>query len=168
MLYKGEEIMVLPSQKKSTIKRIFHAGQEVDMARPGESVSIELEEDIDISRGNMIVPASNSFAQSVQLTATLNWMDETPLSAGKTYLLQHGVNIVKAKVLSLEARLDIETMEEIKDAARFQLNDIGRVQIKTARPIFADVYRENPHNGSFILIDEFTNNTSAVGFVEKI
>lgn len=164
----GEEIIVLPTLRKSRIKRILHTNKQVQVARAGESVSIELEEDLDISRGNMIIPADATYVQSGNLTATLNWMDESPLSPGKTYLLQHGVNIVKAKVVSIQAKLDIETMEEIHDATQFRLNDIGRVVIKTARPIFADVYRENPRNGSFILIDEFSNNTAAVGFVERV
>jgi sulfate adenylyltransferase subunit 1 len=74
---------------------------------------------------------------------------------------------VKAKVTSLQSVLDIETMEEKKDVSNFNLNDIGRVTIKTAKPIFADLYKDNPRNGSFILIDEFTNNTVAVGFVDS-
>ncbi len=167
-LSQGEEVMVLPTLRSSRIKRILHGDKQVMVAKPGESISIELEEDLDISRGNMIVSASTEYVQSGNITATLNWMDETPLSPGKTYLLQHGVNIVKAKVMSIVSKLDIETMEETTDADQFRLNDIGRVVIKTARPIFADVYRVNPRNGSFILIDEFSNNTAAVGFVETV
>ena len=84
----------------------------------------------------------------------------------KTYLLQHGINRVKAKITALQAKLDIETMEEIHEVSQFRLNDIGRITIKTAKPIFADSYRSNPRNGAFILIDEFSNNTVAVGFME--
>jgi sulfate adenylyltransferase subunit 1 len=166
-LSEGDEIIVLPTLRKSRIKKILHGEKHVNIARAGDSVSIELDEDLDISRGNMIVPSGAAYVQSGNFTATLNWMDETPLTPGKTYLLQHGVNMVKAKVMTIQAKLDIETMEEIKDATQFRLNDIGRVVIKTAKPIFADVYRENPRNGSFILIDEFSNNTAAVGFVER-
>jgi sulfate adenylyltransferase subunit 1 len=77
------------------------------------------------------------------------------------------VNIVKAKITGLQSKLDIHTMEETNEVSKFKLNDIGRVGIKTAKPIFADLYKQNPRNGAFILIDEFTNTTVAVGFIEK-
>jgi len=166
-LRKGQEVAVLPSLKTSRIKNIHHSQTEIAFARAGDSISIELEEDIDISRGNMIVPADVFIAQTNNFRATLNWMDEQPLSNGKTYLLQHGVNVVKARISSLENKLDIETMEEKKDVAQFRLNDIGRVSVKTSKPIFADLYKENRKNGAFILIDEFSNYTVAVGFIEN-
>jgi len=115
----------------------------------------------------MIVQSSSPYLQANALTATLAWMDEQPLSNGKTYFLQHGVNVVKAKITALQSKLDIETMEVITDISQFRLNDIGRVNIKTAKPIFADLYKDNPRNGSFILIDEFSNTTVAVGFIES-
>lgn len=167
-LSQGEEVVVLPSLNKSRIKQILRDRTSVPFAKAGESISIELEEDVDISRGNMIVPSKSFYIQSGSFTATLNWMDETPLSAGKTYLLQHGVNVVKAKIISLLGKLDIETMEQITDTNQFKLNDIGRVTVKTARPVFADPFRDNPRNGAFILIDEFSNNTAAVGFIESL
>jgi sulfate adenylyltransferase subunit 1 len=77
------------------------------------------------------------------------------------------VNIVKAKITGLQSKVDIHTMEENNEVSQFKLNDIGRVGIKTAKPIFADLYKDNPRNGAFILIDEFSNNTVAVGFIEK-
>lgn len=167
-LRKGEEVVVLPSLKTSRIAKIYRAQAEVENARSGESITVELEDDIDVSRGNMIVKGDSVYAQTTSFSAIVAWMDEQPLTHGKTYLLQHGVNVVKAKISFLQSKLDIETMEETVDVAQFKLNDIGRVSIKTARPIFADLYRNNPGNGAFILIDEFSNNTVAVGFVEKI
>jgi len=164
---KGEEVVVLPSLKTTKVKTIHHAQEQLSIAKAGQSVSIELEEDVDVSRGNMIVQASSPYLQASALTATLTWMDEQPLSNGKTYLLQHGVNVVKAKIMALQSKLDIETMEVITDISQFRLNDIGRVNIKTAKPIFADLYKDNPRNGSFILIDEFSNTTVAVGFIES-
>ena len=164
---KGEEVVVLPSLKTTRVKNIHHAQEQLSIAKAGQSVSIELEEDVDVSRGNMIVQASSPYLQANALTATLTWMDEQPLSNGKTYLLQHGVNVVKAKITALQSKLDIETMEVITDINQFRLNDIGRVNIKTAKPIFADLYKDNPRNGSFILIDEFSNTTVAVGFIES-
>ena len=160
--------MVLPSMRTSKISRIYHAQSEVEHARSGDSITVELQDDVDISRGNMIVSVDAIPTQATNLVATISWMDEQPLTNNKTFLLQHGVNIVKAKITALQSRLDIQTMEETNEASQFKLNDIGRVSVKTAKPIFADLYKDNPRNGAFILIDEFSNTTVAVGFVEKL
>lgn len=166
-LHKGQEVLVLPSSRKSIITKIYHSQTEVESARSGESVTIELQDDVDISRGNMIVPSSPTPVQANSFVATISWMDEQPLLNSKTFLLQHGVNIVKAKITALQSKVNIHTMEEMNEVTQFKLNDIGRVSIKSAKPIFADLYKDNPGNGAFILIDEFTNNTVAVGFIEK-
>jgi sulfate adenylyltransferase subunit 1 len=166
-LHVGQEVLVLPSARKSTITKIYHAQTEVDSARSDESVTVELKDDVDISRGNMIVSADAAPAQASTFVATISWMDEQSLTTSKTFLLQHGVNVVKAKITGLQSKLDIHTMEETNEVSQFKLNDIGKVGIKTAKPIFADVYKENPRNGAFILIDEFSNNTVAVGFIDK-
>jgi sulfate adenylyltransferase subunit 1 len=166
-LHNGQEVLVLPSSRTSKITKIYHAQAEVEIARPGESLTIELQDDLDISRGNTIVPTGAAPVQANAFVATISWMDEQPLVNSKSFLLQHGVNIVKAKITGLQSKVDIHTMEEMNEVTQFKLNDIGRVSIKTAKPIFADVYKENPRNGAFILIDEFSNNTVAVGFIEK-
>jgi sulfate adenylyltransferase subunit 1 len=166
ILEKGDEVVVLPSLKTSKIAKIYHSQKEVDTARSGESVTLELEGDVDVSRGNMIVPAGSSYPLANNFTTVLCWMDEQPLTSGQTYLLQHGVNLSKAKLTSMQSRLNIETMEEDREVKEFRLNDIGRVTIKTAKPVFADTYNDNQNNGAFILIDEFSNNTVAVGFIE--
>jgi sulfate adenylyltransferase subunit 1 len=166
-LEKGEEITVLPSLKKTRITRILHASKEVDAAVSGQSITIELENDVDVSRGNMIVSTNNEFAQVNAFTATIAWMEEQVLTSGKTYILQHGTHTTKAKITGLQNRLDITTMEIATEVQQFGLNDIGAVTIKTARPVYADLYRKNPANGAFILIDEFSNNTVAVGFMES-
>jgi sulfate adenylyltransferase subunit 1 len=166
-LKKGDEVLVLPSLRTSRVTKIYHSNAEVDHARSGESITIELQDDVDISRGNMIVPVDSFHTQTNAFVATISWMHEQLLTNSKTFLLQHGVNIVKAKITSLQSRLDIHTMEETDDVSQFKLNDIGRVSIKTAKPIFADIYKDNPRNGAFILIDEFSNNTVAIGFIEK-
>ena len=162
----GDEVTVLPSLKKSLIRAIYVVGEKKDIAKAGDSVTVELEDDVDVSRGNMLVPANAAYTQANGFTATLNWMDEQPLNVGKTYLLQHGVNVVKAKIAGLQSVLDIHTMNETGEKKTLHLNDIGKATIKSARPIFADRYKENRRNGAFILIDEFTNNTVAVGFIE--
>jgi sulfate adenylyltransferase subunit 1 len=166
-LQVGQEVLVLPSSRKSKIIKIYHAQKEVDLARSDESITVELQDDVDISRGNMIVPADAAPTQANAFVAIISWMDEQPLTTSKNFLLQHGVNIVKAKITGLQSKVDIHTMEENNEVSQFKLNDIGRVGIKTAKPIFADLYKDNPRNGAFILIDEFSNNTVAVGFIEK-
>ena len=166
-LQKGKKVVVLPSLKESLIKSVSVADKQVDKAFAGESVVIELEEDVDVSRGNMIVDPATKYNHVNTITATLSWMEEQPVVAGKSFLLQHNTNRVKAKLIQLQSVLDIETMEEKTDVSQLKLNDIGRVIIKTAKPIFADTYQSNPDNGSFILIDEFSNNTVAVGFIDS-
>ena len=167
-LKRGDEIVVLPSLRTSKISKIYHANNEVEYGSSGESVTVELEDDIDVSRGNMIVPVGSPVAQVNTLVATIAWMDEQPLTNSKSFLLQHGVNVVKAKITSLQSKLYIHSMEEVNEVSEFKLNDIGRVSIKTAKPVFGDVYEQNPRNGAFILIDEFNNNTVAVGFIERV
>lgn len=163
----GDEVAVLPSLKRSVVRSLFVAGEKQQSAKGGDSITVELEDDVDVSRGNMLVPADAFYIQVNAFTATLNWMDEQSLNIGKTYLLQHGVNVVKAKVTGLQSVLDIHTMNEDAEKKTVGLNDIGKVSLKTAKPIFADLYKENRRNGAFILIDEFTNNTVAVGFIES-
>jgi sulfate adenylyltransferase subunit 1 len=168
VLKKGQEVVVLPSLRTGKIKAIHLADVPVDEAKAGESVVLELEDDLDVSRGNMIVPTDTSYQQVSAFTATLTWMEEQPMNIGRTYLLQHGVNLVKAKIMAIQNRIDIETMEEITPVTSFGLNDIGKVSLKTARHFFADLYKDNPRNGAFILIDEGSNNTVAVGFIDAI
>lgn len=165
----GQKIVALPSMRESTIKSIFHGGyHKKTKAHAGESVTIELEDDIDVSRGNTLVPVETPYQQASNFTAKLTWMNEQPLVTGKTFLLQHGVNRIKAKLTSFSHVIDMNTIEEKTEVREFKLNDIGEVTIKTAKPIFADVFRDNPRNGAFILIDEFSNNTVAAGFIEKV
>jgi sulfate adenylyltransferase subunit 1 len=165
VLRKGDAVSVLPSQKSTQVKAIHLNGENVDVARAGESIVVELESDVDISRGDMVVKNEGSIPQASQFNATINWMDEQPLMAGRTYLLQHGTNRTKAKILSLNGIRDIGNMEAQTSVQQFRLNDIGTISLKTAKPVFADLFKENPRNGAFILIDEFSNNTVGVGFI---
>jgi len=163
----GDKVTVLPTLKQSVIKQIHIADKQAEQAMAGDSVSLELEDDVDVSRGNMIVHADGPHQQVSQFTARITWMDEQALIGGKSYLLQHGINVVKSKITSLQSVVNMQTLEENNQVAAFQLNDIGKVTIKTAKPIFADLFEENPFNGAFILIDEFSNNTVGVGFIES-
>jgi sulfate adenylyltransferase subunit 1 len=167
VLGTGDEVLVLPSQRRSRIRAIQAGAEALEKALPGQSVAIELEDDVDVSRGCMIVRADAAAAPLQSFTATLNWMDENALAAGKTYLLQHGTNRVKAK-LAIQSVLDMHTMQPKVEAASLGLNDIGTVSVRTAAPVFAEAFRDNRRNGAFILIDEFSNGTVGVGFIESV
>lgn len=162
----GDTVTSLPSMQQSKIKSIdrFEATQQVANAR--ESVVITLEDEIDTSRGNMLVKAGNEPAPLKEINAHVCWMDQQKLVPGKTYLLQHAINRVKAKVQHIQHVIDVTSNRIVEDKKELGLNDIGKITLKTAQPIFADPYHINPANGAFILIDEFSHATVAVGFVE--
>ncbi|HEY8957939.1 sulfate adenylyltransferase subunit 1 [Chitinophaga sp.] len=162
----GDEVVSLPSGQKSRIKTIEQFEKQLTVAHARESVVITLEGEIDSSRGNMLVKTNEAPQQLKEISANICWMDQLPLAAGKTYLLQHGVNRVKAKVLQINYVTDVTNHVQVTDKTSMTLNDIGRITLKTAAPVFADPYEKNPANGAFILIDEFNNTTVAVGFIE--
>ena len=161
----GEEVTVLPTGQTSKIATIEKFGTQLQTAGAKESVVITLETDVDVSRGNMLVKAHNQPEQLKEITARICWMDSQPLIAGKNYILQHGINDSKAKIISLNNKMDVVNQETITDEiSQLKLNEIGEITLKTAKPIFADKYADNPANGAFILIDD-SNSTVGVGFV---
>ncbi|TWF39013.1 sulfate adenylyltransferase subunit 1 [Chitinophaga polysaccharea] len=162
----GDEVISLPSGQKSRIKTIEQFEKQLTVAHARESVVITLEDEIDSSRGNMLVKTTEVPPQLKEVSASICWMDQQKLTNGKTYLLQHGVNRVKAKVQQIQYITDVTNHLQKADKTEMGLNDIGKVAIKTAAPIFADAYQNNPANGAFILIDEFNNTTVAVGFID--
>ena len=161
----GDEVISLPSGQKSRIKTIDQFEKQLTVAHARESVVISLEDEIDSSRGNMLVKTSEVPVQLKEISADICWMDQQNLVSGKTYLLQHGVNRVKAKVQQINYITDVTNHVQVTGKTEMGLNDIGRISLKTAAPIFADAYHTNPANGAFILIDEFNNRTVAVGFI---
>jgi sulfate adenylyltransferase subunit 1 len=166
LLRKGERVVVLPSGQETTIAKIEKFGREIEAVQAKESVSILLEDDVDISRGDMIVPFAQLPKQGRQLDATICWMDKKPLRVGGTYLVQHGVNISKAKISALTNLIDVVTLEANDTLSALQLNEIADVQFKTAKEIFYDSFADNKANGSFIVIDEQTNATVGVGLIK--
>jgi sulfate adenylyltransferase subunit 1 len=161
----GDIIEALPSKQISKISAIYRAQDSVEIASKNDSVTITLEDDIDISRGNMLVKVGEQPELSKELKARVCWMDTTPLQNGKTYLLQHGVNRQKTKVTGIQSVLSINNFEEEELPENIKLNQIGVVNFKLANPIFADSFEVNPPNGAFILIDEQSNGTVGVGFM---
>ena len=162
----GDKVVSLPSLQKSRIKTIEQFEITKTMANAGESVVITLEDEIDTSRGNMLAKPDQAPAALKEIAAQICWMDQQKLVPGKTYLLQHGVNRVKARVQQIHHVIEVTTSRLLEDRKELGLNDIGKITLKTAQPLFADPYRLNPANGAFILVDEFSNATVAVGFVE--
>lgn len=160
----GDEVVVLPSSQKSIITGIQQFDTALDKAEALQSVTITLKDNIDISRGDMMIKASESFEPKKELESEICWMDSQPLVNGKTYLLQHGTSIAKAKITSIDYVQVPSTLEK-KNADSLKMNDIAHIKIKTAKPFAVDAFESNPSNGSFILIDEYSNNTVAVGFV---
>jgi sulfate adenylyltransferase subunit 1 len=165
VFHVGDEIVALPNDRRTTITCIERFGQAVTEAAAGDSVTLLLADDIDISRGCMIAPAASAPEARREVRAQLCWLDHTVLENGKTYVLQHGVHRVRAKVARVESVLDVVTRAERGDPGRLALNEIGAATLRLAQPIFADVYADAPTNGAFILIDEWSNTTAGVGFV---
>ncbi len=160
----GDEVSILPSGLRSRIKSINQFDEQLINARPKQSVTITLEDDVDVSRGDMIVKSGNDITTK-NLNSKVCWMDATPLVNGKTYKLQHGINETRVKVSSINYKVETSAFLKDETVSALTLNDIGGVSLKLSKPVFADSYSENRSNGSFILIDEFTNNTVGVGFV---
>jgi sulfate adenylyltransferase subunit 1 len=162
----GDEIRVLPTGQTSTIATIEKFENSIDQAIAGESIVMTLTNDIDISRGNSIILASEPNLPSLKdFSAHVCWLDQLALNPGKTYLLQHGIHVTKAKITQITERLDVTQQTSTTEVSQLNLNEIGKISLRTAQAISADAYAENPSNGSFILIDEFSNSTVGVGFV---
>ncbi len=160
----GDRVTLLPSQQTSTIEKIYQFDQVLEQAGPTQSVVMTLTDNVDVSRGDMIVKAGEEPSQKKELEADICWMDNEPMSASKTYLLQVGTSQSKAKITSVDYVKIPSTLEQVS-ATTLKMNEIARVKIKTAKAVSSDSYEENPGNGSFILIDEYSNNTVAVGFI---
>ncbi|MFM7021250.1 MAG: sulfate adenylyltransferase subunit 1 [Aquirufa sp.] len=163
----GDAVRVLPTGQESTIATIEKFDKKLSEGKAGDSVVITLSTDIDISRGNTIVLANDTAAPQLKdFSAQVCWLDHQALTPGKTYLLQHGINTTKAKISQITERLDVVAQTSTEGVDSLKLNEIGRIALRTAQPISADVYSKNPANGAFILIDEFSNSTVGVGFVQ--
>lgn len=156
----GDPVVVLPSGFSSVIERIELAAQTLDVAEDGASVVIHLKDDIDISRGDILVKQNEQPAVSQQFEAEICWMDTRPLDTGQVYLLQHHGKVAKVKIQDVVYRVDMQTLEK-SPGGDFGLNDIGKVQFKSADPLAIDSYVANKANGGAILIDARNNLTVA-------
>ncbi|MCD8432386.1 GTP-binding protein [Tenacibaculum finnmarkense genomovar ulcerans] len=162
----GDAVTVLPSQTTSTIKSIHFFDKEYQKATQGSSITITLDDNINISRGDMLVKENEEPTVSKQLNATICWMDKTPLQASSKYIIKHGVNEVQAKITALKSIIKTDFSGKEENPSELVLNAIGKVSLKVNKPLFFDSYSKNKATGSFILIDPKTNNTAGVGFIE--
>lgn len=154
----GDQIVVLPSGNSSTINRIEFFDQDLQEASAGQSVTIHLADDVDVSRGDILVNSSALPIESKLIEADLCWMDTRALDTSLTYFLQHNSKVTRCKIDEVIYKIDINTLEK-HAADDFRLNDIGRVIVKTADALAFDLYNENRTNGSAVLIDGRTNLT---------
>ena len=162
----GDEVTVLPTALKSKVKSISFFDKNYDKAKSGTSFSLTLEDDVNISRGDMLVKTGQEPQMTKELNATVCWMDKNTLNIPSKYYLKHGINDVQAKITQLDAVINTDFSGTDNDATRLVLNDIGKIKLKVSKPIFVDSYKSNKANGTFILIDPKTNNTSGVGFID--
>ena len=162
----GDDIVVLPSQTKSKIKDIFFYDEKYQTASRRSSVTITLENDINVSRGDMIVKADDLPTIDKSFTANICWMDATQLTNGGKYIVQHGVNKVLAKVGKINHKINPDYSGIDTEATALGVNDIASVTFKLNKPIFYDQFKNHRTNGSFILIDPQSNNTVGAGFIQ--
>jgi bifunctional enzyme CysN/CysC/sulfate adenylyltransferase subunit 1 len=162
----GQRVMVLPSGVKSTVKQIWTLDGPLEEAFCPQSVTLQLEHDHDVSRGDMIVGLDSLPGMSSDLQAKVCWMNPRPLQRGKKYFLKHSTQTVQAMITSLESRTNIRTFDAEPEPPELAMNDIGDVRIRTAKPIVFDGYGTNRLTGSFILIEQGTNATVAAGMLQ--
>ncbi|WP_433579904.1 adenylyl-sulfate kinase [Nocardia brasiliensis] len=163
----GDEVAVLPSGLTSTVAAIWGpGGTPVAEAFPPQAVTIQLADEIDVSRGDMICRPNNRPIAGRDLDAMVCWFaDDSQLSPGATYTIRHTTRTATAEVRSLDYRLDVNTLHRDESPESLSLNEIGRVQLRTRQPLLFDPYRRNRFTGSFILVDDTTNNTVAAGMI---
>ena len=157
--------MAMPSGFTTKIKQINTFEGPVAEAYPPMSVTMLLEDEIDISRGDMIVKANNPPEKGQDIEAMLCWFSEKKMAPRGKYIVRHTTREAKAIVKELKYKVNINTLHKIEDDHEFGLNEIGRVQLRTSAPLFFDSYRRNRITGSFILVDELTNETVAAGMI---
>ena len=161
----GQIIRIEPNGLTAKVTEIITPKGEVTQAVAGEVITLRLDRDIDISRGDLFVDESLPLTPQKQLEATICWFDERPLNTARKYLLKHGTQTVFAKISEIESVLNVHTLEQESGATALKMNDIARVRLSLQKPIVATTYEENIAGGAFILVDEATYNTVAAGMI---
>jgi len=160
----GDEVQVLPSGRTTRVREIRLGDVPLARAVSEQSVTLLLEDEVDVSRGDMIVHPSEAPIATKKIDATLCWLSEAPLSPARRYLVRHTTRDTKAHLAEIAHRVDLADLEQ-KPASALAMNDIGRVSFRLAQPIFADPYAENRSTGAFIVVDEATNDTVGAGMI---
>ncbi|MBD3410429.1 MAG: sulfate adenylyltransferase [Ignavibacteriales bacterium] len=161
----GDEVEILPSGFQSKVKSIDVLGDSLPEAFPPLSVSVQLEDDFDISRGDMLAKPNNKPEASQDIDATVCWFNAKPLQLKKKYYIRHTTNEAKCIVNDVVYKMDVNTLKRNTEDANIAMNDVARVKIRATKPLFFDSYKRNRITGSFILIDEGTNETVAAGMI---
>lgn len=161
----GDAVTVLPSLTKSKITNIHFFDKQYDEATAGSSITIELDNDINVTRGDMIVKSDELPRIEKDITSTICWMDSKKLVPGTKYLIQHNTNRVLAKIEAVKNVIATD-YSGVTPATQLEINEIGEVSIKLSKPLYFDAYNDNKSNGAFILIDTATNTTAGVGFIQ--
>ena len=161
----GQTIRIEPNGLTAKVTEIITPKGEVTQAVAREVITLRLDRDIDISRGDLFVDESSPLTPQKQLEATICWFDERPLNTARKYLLKHGTQTVFAKISEIESVLNVHTLEQESGATALKMNDIARVRLSLQKPIVATTYEENIAGGAFILVDEATYNTVAAGMI---
>jgi len=162
---KGEEVTVLPSGFTTRIKSIETMDGELDEAFPPMSVAMTLEDDIDISRGDMLAKVNNQPTVGQDIELMVCWLNVTPLKLGGKYTVKHTTNEARAIIKDVKYKVNVNTLEKNEDDKEVGANDIARITLKTAKPLLYDAYRKNRNTGSLIIIDEFTQQTVGAGMI---
>jgi bifunctional enzyme CysN/CysC/sulfate adenylyltransferase subunit 1 len=165
-IHAGDQVVALPSLRKTRVRRIVTYDGDLAQARHGQSVALELEDQIDLSRGEMLVSPGDLPQVSRHFLANVVWMHEDPLTVGSSYLVKHSTRSVRATVTAIRHRVDIHTMEKLP-ATTLGMNDIAEVEFEAAKPLFFDNYHQNRDTGNFILIDPLTNATVGAAMIEQ-
>ena len=161
----GDEVVVLPSGRRSSVAAVETADGPLDLAVPGMSVTIRLADDVDVSRGDMLADPEQAPTVARELEATVCWMAEKPLEPRAKVAIKQTTRTVRAIVDELVSVVDIHTLEDQPGPERLELNDIARVRLRLSEPLAVDAYGDNRATGAFILIDESTNDTVAAGMI---
>ncbi|MEQ1602863.1 MAG: GTP-binding protein [Methylophilaceae bacterium] len=163
----SDAVTVLPNGYQSKIKAIQLGATQLPSAQTEQSVTLLLEDEIDTSRGDMIVKTGSTIEPVKQIEAFVCWLSETPLSLARTYIIRHTTRESKAKVANISYKVDVNTLEELPAEGSLAMNDIARVSFKLAQPLMVDTYISNRATGAFIVIDEATNNTVGAGMIQN-
>lgn len=161
----GDQVHILPSGTESKVKEILFFKDSYTEAKRGTSITLTLEDDVNVSRGDMIVKSTEIPSINKEIEATICWMDSKPLQAQAKYQLQHGVHNVLSKVETINSVVSEDFQNEKTDVKQLSINEIGKIKLKVNQPLYFDSYAENKANGSFILIDPQSNTTAGVGFI---